>query len=208
MTHVRHDYEKGALDESALLADPIDQLDQWLEDARQANVIEPTAMSLATVDLDGRPSCRIILLRGLDARGLAFYTNYDSRKGDALAAHPYGAATFWWGGLERQVRVEGSVQRVSGDESDAYFDSRPVESRLASAASPQSQKIDSREVLEERVKTLRETYPSGPPRPEGWGGFRLVPDRIEFWQGRRARLHDRVLYERSGESWTRSRLAP
>lgn len=205
---MRHDYEKGTLDESALLANPIDQLDQWLEEARQANIIEPTAMSLATVDPDGRPSCRIVLLRGLDARGLTFYTNYDSRKGDALAIHPYGAATFWWGGLERQVRVEGSVQRVPKDESDAYFDSRPVESRLASAASPQSQRIDSREVLEERVEALRETYPSGPPRPEGWGGFRLLPDRIEFWQGRRARLHDRFLYEKAGEDWVRSRLAP
>ncbi|CAN5649740.1 pyridoxamine 5'-phosphate oxidase [soil metagenome] len=208
MTSPRHEYTKGALEESNLAHDPIAQLDRWLADARESGAIDPTAMALATVDAKGKPSCRIVLLRGLDAQGLTFFTNYLSHKGKALATHPYAATTFWWGSLERQVRVEGRVERVSAEESDAYFASRPLESRYASAASPQSSVVESRATLEASVESLRQRFPEGPPRPEGWGGYRLLPDRIEFWQGRPARLHDRILYEREGEGWLRCRLAP
>ena len=204
----RSDYQKAHLDETDLPSDPLRGLAAWLDDAREAELPEPTAMCLATASLDAQPSARFVLLRGLDARGLTFYTNYASRKGEELDDNPRVAAAFWWPGLERQVRVEGSVERVSSEESDAYFNERPLESRYASAASPQSREVANRAELEDYVKGLRESHPGGPPRPNGWGGYRIVPDRIEFWQGRSARLHDRFLYERTLDAWRVARLAP
>ncbi len=204
----RSDYRKGVLDESGLPNDPIQGLAAWIADAEAAGAPEPTAMCLATAGLDAMPSARFVLLRGLDARGLAFYTNYASRKGEELDDNPRAAAAFWWPLLERQVRVEGSVERVSAEESDAYFASRPLDSRFASATSPQSREVADRAELESLVQDLKAAYPEGPPRPEGWGGFRIVPDRIEFWQGRTARLHDRLLYLRAVDGWQIERLAP
>ena len=202
------EYRKGQLDERDLPADPIQGLADWLVHAQEAGLPEPTAMCVATASLDAQPSARFVLLRGIDDKGLAFFTNYASRKGEELDDNPRIAAAFWWPGLERQVRVEGSVERVSLEESDAYFEERPLESRLASAASPQSREVESRAELVGLVEELRQRHPEGPPRPAGWGGYRIVPDRIEFWQGRPARLHDRFLYERTAEGWRVVRLAP
>ena len=201
-------YDKGRLQEGELPLDPIRGLEAWIEAARVAMLPEPTAMCLATATLDALPSARYVLLRGLDERGLAFYTNYGSRKGEELDDNPRAAVAFWWPELERQVRVEGTVQRVSAEESDAYFADRPVESRLASAASPQSREVEDRAALEALASDLAVAYPEGPPRPDGWGGYRLVPEVFEFWQGRPARLHDRIRYVRTEEGWRTSRLAP
>ena len=202
------EYRKGHLEESSLSEDPITKLRNWLNDARVAGIDEPTAMCLATATLDAQPSARFLLLRGIDARGLVFYTHYSSRKGEEISDNPRVSAAFWWSALERQVRVEGYVEKVSADESDAYFADRPLESRYASAASPQSREVESREALERYVAELQAEFPEGPDRPESWGGYRIVPDRLEFWQGRPARLHDRLLYERTPEGWSRVRLAP
>lgn len=202
------EYGKATLDEASLGDDPIATLTRWLDEAKASGAPEPTAMCVATSGLDAQPSARFVLLRGLDPRGLTFYTNYASRKGEELADNPRAAAAFWWPNLERQVRVEGYVERVSAEESDAYFADRPLESRYASAASPQSQEVASRAALEGMVESLKTEYPDGPPRPEGWGGFRVVPDRIEFWQGRPARLHDRCLFSKTAEGWSAVRLAP
>jgi len=199
------EYTSGTLDISDLRADPFDQLRQWLDDAKNAQVIEPMAMTLATADAEGFPSARVVLLRGLDS-GLVFYTNYHSRKGTELAENDHAAIAFWWGALERQVRVEGQVVRVSAEESDAYFASRPHDSQAASAASPQSQIIDGRSELESAMRELLEDETIE--RPEHWGGFRLVPTFFEFWQGRKARLHDRLCYVQQGEAWNIHRLAP
>ena len=204
----RSDYAKGELTEATQPTDPIEGLKAWIEDAKAAGAPEPTGMCLATASLDGLPSARFVLLRGLDARGLTFYTNYASRKGEDLDDNPRAAAAFWWPLLERQVRVEGHVERVPVEESDAYFVDRPIKSRFASASSPQSREVPDRETLERGMADLMAAYPDGPPRPESWGGYRIVPDRIEFWQGRRARLHDRLLYERTAEGWSVVRLAP
>lgn len=201
-------YAKGRLEEGDLPGDPVAALAGWLKDAKAAGAPEPTAMCLATASLDGQPSARFVLLRGLDARGLTFYTNYTSRKGEELDDNPRLAAVFWWPLLERQVRVEGEAVRVSAEESDAYFADRPLDSRLASAASPQSQEVPDRSTLEAGVEAFKAEYPDGPPRPDAWGGYRLVPDRIEFWQGRPARLHDRLLYTRAADGWHVARLAP
>jgi pyridoxamine 5'-phosphate oxidase len=203
----RMDYTQGTLEDTDVMDNPIEQLKRWLEDAANAQVIEPNAMTVSTVALNGQPSSRVVLLRGLDERGLTFYTNYESRKGQEIAATGAACIGFWWGALERQTRVEGRIQRVSAEESDAYFASRPYESQLASAASPQSQTI-TRDDLEESVETLRQVHPERVPRPEHWGGYRLVPDYMEFWQGRKARLHDRIVYTRDLEVWVRSRIAP
>jgi pyridoxamine 5'-phosphate oxidase len=202
----RKEYALGTLEDSALRDDPLEQLRLWLDEAAAAEVLEPNAMTLSTVATDGRPSSRVVLLRGLDS-GLVFYTNYASRKGQDLAATGLICANFWWGALERQVRVEGTAYPVSGAESDAYFASRPYESQLASAASPQSQPI-SRDALQARVAALRAEYPERVPRPPHWGGFRLTPDYLEFWQGRKARLHDRIAYRLEGGVWHKQRLAP
>ncbi len=195
-------------------SDPFVQLEGWLNEAIKADVVEPQAMTVSTVSANGRPSSRVVLLRGLSAEGLTFYTNYSSHKGRELEANSYACTNFWWGPLERQVRVEGQVFKVSPEESDAYFASRPYESQAASASSPQSQVITSRAELETHMHLLEAQYPDHIPRPAHWGGFRLVPDRFEFWQGRPARLHDRFIYSLGGEGtlegaeWTIHRIAP
>lgn len=204
----RSDYQAAELAAETLRPDPIVQLRDWLQEAVAQDVIEPSAMCLSTVSREGRPSSRMVLLRGLDSRGLRFFTNYESRKALELSGNPAAALCFWWGELERQVRVEGHVERLSSAESDAYFAGRPRKSRLASAASPQSRPIPDREALERRMAELDAQFPEEVPRPPHWGGYLLVPDRFEFWQGRRARLHDRFVYDRTAESWQITRLAP
>ena len=199
------DYTHGTLDEAQMLPDPIAQLRVWLEDAREQ--IEPNAMTVSTVAASGRPSSRVVLLRGLSETGLTFYTNYESRKGLEIAATSAACLGFWWPALERQVRIEGGISRVSSAESDTYFASRPYESQLASAASPQSQVV-TRAQLEARVSALRAAHPLSVPRPAHWGGYVVAPDYMEFWQGRKARLHDRVVYTLQAGVWQRSRLAP
>jgi pyridoxamine 5'-phosphate oxidase len=203
----RKEYTLGELEMSTMLERPDAQLKLWLEVATQAGVIEPNAMTLSSVAANVRPSSRVVLLRGLSEQGLTFYTNYQSRKGQELQTTGFACLNFWWGALERQVRVEGTVHQVSGAESDAYFASRPYESQLASAASPQSQMV-TREELEQKVANLRLEFPDIVPRPAHWGGFRLEPDAFEFWQGRKARLHDRIRYELEGDTWIKERLAP
>ena len=198
----RYDYAQGELTEKEAGDDPLTLFARWLEDARRASVVEPTAFCLSTASPDGAPSARFLLLRGHDARGFVFYSHYEGRKGRDLAENPRAAMTFWWAALERQIRVEGRTERLPDAESDAYWASRPAGSRAASAASPQSEVIPNREWLEARVA---EDHPQ---RPEGWGGTLLIPERIEFWQGRLSRLHDRFVYAREGDVWTRARLAP
>lgn len=202
----RSEYQLGALDIADLSDSPIEQLRRWLGDAAEAKLTEPAAMCVSTASSEGRPSARFVLLRVLDERGLVFFSNYESRKGQELAENPYACATFWWGSLERQVRVEGLVERTMAEESDEYFYSRPAESQLASAASPQSQVVDSREELEALVQKLRAQ--GEVKRPPHWGGYRLVPDRFEFWHGRPARLHDRLVYRKVDGRWAIERLAP
>ncbi len=204
---IRKNYAMGALEESDANPDPTLQLRAWLEEATNAGVQEPNAMSVATVGANGRPSSRFVLLRGLDERGLTFFTNYESRKGHELEAHGFACVNFWWGSLERQVRVEGMVERVLSEESDAYFYSRPYESQAASAASPQSKPI-TRAALENLVLELKQAHPDRVPRPENWGGFRIKPDAFEFWQGRPARLHDRLTYSLENGAWVIRRIAP
>jgi pyridoxamine 5'-phosphate oxidase len=205
----RRDYGKGRLLEREAEPDPLRQFDAWFDEAVRADLLEPNAMALATVDADGQPSVRIVLLKGYDARGLVFYTDYTSRKGRELEANPRAALCFWWGELERQVRIEGSVHRVSDEESDAYFASRPRESQLGAVASSQSEVIASREALERRLRKVTTRHQDQPiPRPPNWGGYRLVPSAIEFWQGRESRMHDRLRYRRSGRRWIIERLSP
>lgn len=204
---IRRDYQKNALHEDTVKADPLDQFQLWFNEALTAEVIEPTAMTLGTVK-DGQPSSRIVLLKGFDARGLVFFTNYLSRKGKALAEQPFASALFFWPELERQVRFEGRVEQVAQSESDTYFHSRPLASRVGAWASPQSQPI-TREALDARAQRLADELGDNPPRPEHWGGYRLIPHYIEFWQGRPSRLHDRIAYElQPNGAWSYQRLAP
>jgi pyridoxamine 5'-phosphate oxidase len=205
---LRKSYEQGELDESRAAAEPLLQFKQWLDHALASSVPEPNAMTLATVGPDGRPSTRVVLIKGFDARGLVWFTNYDSRKGRELAEHPFAALQFHWVELERVVRIEGRVEKVSAAESDEYFDSRPLDSRLGAWASPQSQVIASRAVLVANAARAAIQHGLKPPRPPHWGGFRLQPDCWEFWQGRKSRLHDRLRYRLEAGQWLRERLAP
>jgi len=206
---LRRDYALATLDERDVDADPIRQFERWFADAAAARVPEPNAMTLSTATRDGVPSARIVLLKGVDANGFAFYTDYRSRKGAELAENPLAALTFLWKEIERQVRITGSVSRVSTQESDAYFRTRPLGSRLGAWASHQSAVLASREELEARVQVVIGRFPDGDvPLPPHWGGFRVAPDEIEFWQGRPDRLHDRLLYRRGERGWEISRLSP
>ena len=208
---LRKSYEKAELSESASQADPMKQFEQWLNEAIQSEVPEPNAMTLATVGSDLRPSTRIVLIKGYDERGIVWYTNYASRKGQELAGNPYAALQFHWVELERVVRIQGVVEKVSEAESDTYFHSRPLDSRIGAWASPQSQVIEGRSVLVANAAKYGAQFLLKPPRPPHWGGYRLMPDTWEFWQGRKSRLHDRLRYTRrdtQAATWLRERLAP
>ena len=205
---LRKSYERAELSEDASHADPLQQFDQWLHEALAAQVPEPNAMTVATVDGNLRPSTRVVLIKGYDARGIVWYTNYDSRKGRELAGNPFAALQFHWVELERVVRIEGRVEKVDAADSDAYYASRPLDSRIGAWASPQSQVIPGRSVLVANAAKYGAQFLLQPPRPPHWGGYRLVPDRWEFWQGRKSRLHDRLRYRLESGAWLRERLAP
>jgi pyridoxamine 5'-phosphate oxidase len=207
LADIRRDYLGEPLSETTSDPDPFAQFRRWFEQARVFEP-DPTAMALATVSREGRPSARTVLLKGLDARGFVFYTNYDSRKAHDIAETGRASLLFYWRTLERQVCVAGSVEKVSDLESDAYFHSRPIESRWSVYASHQSHVLHSRAALESRFEVARQTYGDAVPRPAWWGGFRVLPDELEFWQGRPSRLHDRLRYQRQGDGWARDRLAP
>jgi pyridoxamine 5'-phosphate oxidase len=207
--HHGDQYEGALLDPARCPADPLEAFRDWFAAAVEAGVAEANAMTLATVDPRGRPAARMVLLKELDDRGFVFFTNYESRKGDDLAHHPFAALVFFWAPMHRQVRVEGAIERVTAAESDAYFAVRPRGSQLGAIASPQSRPIASREPLVAAIEALEAAQGDAPlVRPAHWGGYRVVPDQLELWQGQRSRLHDRVRYHRVGDAWQRERLAP
>ena len=209
IANLRKSYERAELSESASAADPMQQFDQWFNEARKSEVPEPNAMTLATVGSDLRPSTRVVLIKGYDAKGIVWFTNYQSRKGQQLAGNPFAALQFHWVELERVVRIEGRVEKISDTESDDYFHSRPLDSRIGAWASPQSQVIDGRGTLVANAAKYGAQFLLQPPRPPHWGGYRLVPDQWEFWQGRKSRLHDRLRYRQDAQGvWVRERLAP
>lgn len=209
LAQMRKSYEQAELDESHVLPQPVAQFHRWFDEAVRAKALEPNAMTLATADAEGHPSTRVLLLKGADEQGLVWFTNYASRKGRELSVNPYAALQFFWPELERVVRVEGRVAQVSSQESDAYYRSRPIGSRIGAWASPQSQVLASRDELEASWQAQQAKLGDDPARPPHWGGYRLVPDRWEFWQGRASRLHDRIVYERDQDGhWHLQRLAP
>jgi pyridoxamine 5'-phosphate oxidase len=206
---LRRDYALATLSERDVLTDPIAQFHRWFGEAVKAESLEPNAMSLATVGVGGQPSVRVVLLKGADKRGFVFFTDYRSRKGDELNANNKAGLCFWWGELQRQVRINGSVERITREESAAYFKTRPRGSQIGAWSSTQSSVLRSRDALEARVADAQRRFGAGDvPLPEHWGGYRVRPDEIEFWQGRENRLHDRVQYHRAGDDWTIARLSP
>jgi pyridoxamine 5'-phosphate oxidase len=208
IARIRQEYMRAGLDEAHADFDAFVQFERWFKDAVDAELPLPNAMTLATTRENGAPNARIVLLKGVEGGGLVFYTNYESRKGRELSARPEACLLFLWKALERQVRVDGRIERVSVEESDAYFAARPLGSRLSAWASPQSERVASRAVLEASLQEMERRHGTNPPRPPWWGGYRLVPDEFEFWQGRENRLHDRLLYARAGTGWKIERIAP
>jgi len=209
ISSIRKDYQLHSLSESDVHANPVVQFSQWWDEALKSDIVEVNAMTLSTITAAGRPSARIVLLKGYDEKGFVFYTNYESDKGQQLDANPYASLVFFWKELERQVRIEGKCERVSLEESDEYYNSRPLGSKLGAWASPQSKVIEGRENLDKNAAALLEQYASGEiPRPSHWGGYRVVTETIEFWQGRSNRLHDRIKYSHQDGAWRIERLAP
>jgi pyridoxamine 5'-phosphate oxidase len=209
ISSIRKDYQLKSLSEKDVKQDPYAQFAQWWDEAVASEIDEVNAMTLATITAEGKPSARIVLLKGFDANGFVFFTNYESNKGQQLSANPYASLVFFWKELERQVRVEGTVVKVSDQESDDYFHSRPQGSQLGAIASPQSRIIEGRSIIEKNLENLQEQYKGAViPRPSHWGGYRVVPESIEFWQGRSSRLHDRIKYLRQSNEWKIFRLAP
>ncbi|BDQ01562.1 pyridoxamine 5'-phosphate oxidase [Ignavibacterium sp.] len=207
LNNLRKNYEKGELLESQINPDPYRQFEIWFDDVLNSNIYEPNTMILAT-SLENKPSARVVLLKGFDSSGFKFYTNYNSRKGKELSLNPNAALLFYWMELERQVRIEGRVEKLSREESLEYFNSRPIESRYGALASNQSDLIPNREYLERKFSELKKKYGDNPPMPENWGGYKLIPELFEFWQGRPNRLHDRIVYQKSENSWKIFRLSP
>jgi pyridoxamine 5'-phosphate oxidase len=209
LTDLRRDYARESLSRSSVAHDPLVQFSKWMDEVLTSKVIDPNAMMVSTVDAQCRPSSRVVLLKDFGESGFTFFTNYESKKGRDLAGNPHTVLHFFWPELERQVNIRGTAAKVSREESETYFRSRPVESRIGAWASSQSSVLGSRGELEERVEELRQQYADGEvPLPPFWGGFRVTPDRFEFWQGRPSRLHDRICYERDGETWRITRLSP
>ncbi|MEQ1515826.1 MAG: pyridoxamine 5'-phosphate oxidase [Usitatibacteraceae bacterium] len=208
LADLRTDYKLATLDESEVAASPFAQFGKWFDEATKSEVPEPNAMTLATCDSAGHPSARVVLIKDFDERGMVFFTNYKSHKGQDLTANNRAALLFFWPELERQIRIEGSVETVSAADSDAYYQSRPLLSRIGAWASPQSQVLASRDALEARFSAFSAEHGENPPRPQHWGGYRVVPRSFEFWQGRRSRLHDRICYRLTDGKWKIERLAP
>jgi pyridoxamine 5'-phosphate oxidase len=208
LADLRKSYEREQLDEADVAQDPLEQFTRWMQQAIDAQIPEPNAMTLATVSKENRPSTRPVLIKGCDERGIVWYTNYESKKARQISMNPWASLQFHWVELERVVRIEGKVEKVSTGESEAYYRSRPLDSRIAAWASPQSEVIPGRKALEERVEEFNQKFGENPPLPPNWGGLRLVPERWEFWQGRKNRLHDRIVYRREKGNWLRERLAP